>query len=176
MAKALIYCILLIASLAMLLLVAGFCLALLGLSVFTAGCYFLAAKALLLAMGLLLLLAVAGLLKSVWRELKAYFNREASLLRHLFALGYRQRNALQRTLQEQRQLQYFYQCRRQHLLKANNRKHTRELYSAIERELHDEKARLSVESYRTLHKALRLSYKKADAAAMLALRQQIPCR
>ncbi len=176
MVKALIYCVLLIASLAMLLLVAGFCLALLGLSVFTAGCYFLAAKALLLAMGLLLLLAVAGLLKSVWRELRAYFKREASLLRRLFALGYRQRNALQRTVQEQRQLQYFYQVQRQRLLKANNRRHTRELYSALERELHDEKARLSVENYQALHKTLRLSYKKADAAAMLALRQQIPCR
>ncbi|MGZ4959263.1 MAG: hypothetical protein ACXV7J_08425 [Methylomonas sp.] len=176
MCARLLYGVLLIGSLAMLLFVAGFALLHLGLGLLTALFYAVAGKTMLLAFGLLFLLGAAALLSAIWRELGAYFCREAAALRRILALQTQQQHSALRSAEEWRQLQYFNRFKRQRLLAANNRKHLKALFEAIRQELQAMKAQLPAETYKSLYKALRNHHKRADSQAMLALRREISCR
>lgn len=166
---------LLIGSLAMLLFVAGFVCLQFGLGLLMGLFYLLASKVMLLALILLALLGVITLFKAVCREFSAYFNRESAALRQLLSLQMRRQDVEQRKAAEWRQLDYFNRFKRQRLLVADDRKQLMELSDAINRELQTVRTQLPTAKYKDLCKALRRCRKQADAAAMLALRQQIPC-
>lgn len=171
-----LYGLILMCSTAMLLFVAGFLCLQLGLGLLTTLFYAVAGKIMLLAFGLLLLLGAVALIAALRRELRAYFSREAAALRRVLAVQTRHKHTAQRTALEWRQLQYLSRFKRQRLLAANNRKHLRALFEAIHQELRAVKAQMPAAGYRALYKALRRHHRQADAEAMLALRQRLPCR
>lgn len=176
MAKALLTCVIVVASLAMLLFVIGFVFWKLGLAFVGGLLYWFAGKTMLLAFGLLIVLAVMALLATLWRELRGYFSAEARALRRLLCLRSRGLNAKQYWLAQTRQLRFWNGLKRKAALQANNRRHLRSLFHAINADLQRAKTQLPQVDYRRLRKALRQYHKRADIAAMLALREQLPCR
>lgn len=175
MSKRLLFAVLTLASLAMLLYVCGFVFWKLGIGLVGSALYWIAGKAMLLAFGLLLLLALMALLNALWRELRRYFSAEAKALRRLLSLRMRRLNAGQQLQAQTRQLRFWPGLKRKAVLEANNRKHLRGLYRAINADLCLAKTRLSQVDYQRMRKALRLYRRRADTAAMLALREQLPC-
>lgn len=176
MSTRILYGILLILSVAMLLFLAGYLCFQLGYGLLTTFFYKLAGNIMLFAFGMLLLAAAAALIAAIFGELRAYFRQEAAALRRVWALQAQKIQLVQRSLLEYRQLQYLSQAKRQRLSAADNRKQLRTLYDAINRELQAVRTQLPADSYKALHKSLHKHHKHADAEAMLALRQQIPCR
>ena len=176
MPKRLVYSVLTLASLAMLLLVVGFVLWQVGMVALTGLVYAVAGKAMLLAFALMVLLGIAALLRALWRDLRAYFSSEARALRRLLAAQALHSVGRQRLMAKAQQLRFWTRVKRQHALAANNRRHLRDLFRAIDIELRARKAQLPAERYRSLRKALRDYHHRADAEGMLALREQLPCR
>ncbi len=176
MPKRLLYSVMTIASAAMLLFVAGFVCWQLGMAMMTGLIYWMAGKIMLLAFALLLLLGLAELLRTVWRDLRVYFSGEARALRRLLAVHSQASTSRQYWLAQAQQVRFWARIKRQRLLTANNRRHLRGLFRAISAELHASKSGLPSDRYQALHKALRNYHKRADAEAMLALREQLPCR
>lgn len=176
MAKRLLYTVLLLASVAMLLLVVGFGFWKIGLGLIGGLLYTLAGKLMLLTFSLLIAIGVLSLLLAVWRELRRYFSREASALRKLLSVGLRAENARQFVAEQTRQLRYRSLRQRQAALRADDRQQLRSLYRAIDAELQTAKSRMPRQDYQQLRKLLRQSLRQADTAAMLTLREQLPCR
>ncbi|MCQ8106306.1 hypothetical protein NP590_19535 [Methylomonas sp. SURF-2] len=173
MTKITLYAVLWIASLAMILLVTGFVgwrLGWPGLAVFL---YPLAGHIMLLAFSLLLLLGCGLFLRALYRELVVYFHGEAAAVRRLAMLRISRHHAVQRRPLERDQIQYLYELKRQRLLTADNKKHSRALFKAISAEL-----RHSVEPdrFRTLQRHLKQHRSQVDPQAMLALRERVLCR
>lgn len=176
MAKHLLISVMMVASLAMLLFVIGFVFWKLGLAFVGSLLYWFAGKIMLLAFGLLMALAVIALLAALWRELRLYFSAEARTLRRLLSLRSRALNARRSWLAQTKQLQFWTGLKRKAVLRANNRRHLRSLFRAINADLQRAKSQLPQLDYRRLRKALRQYHRQADIAAMLALREQLPCR
>lgn len=164
-----------IASLAMLLFVAGFFCFRLGLALLAGLFYAVAGKFLLLAFVGLGLFGLFALAKALYRQLCGYFRRDVTEMRCWFALRNQVRDAGLRAAAEARQLHYRMQLQRGRLAAANHRKHLQQLCQAIDGELASVRNRLPAATYKSLRKSLRRHYKQADAAAMLALRNQLPC-
>lgn len=176
MSRRILYGALLICSAAMSLFVIGFVCFQMGLALLTTLFYVLAGKIMLLALGVLLALGAVALIAAIWRELRVYSCREAAALRRVLAVRARRLDEATLTVQESRQIRYLSHFKRQRLLAANNRKHLRELFHAVNRELQAVRSELPAATYKSLRKALRNHHKRADAEAILALREQIPCR
>jgi hypothetical protein len=176
MPKRLIYSVMAIASAAMLLFVVGFVFWQLGITILAGFIYWLAGKIILAAFVLLVMLGFAALLRALWRDLRAYFNSEARALRRLLAVHSHASTSRQCLQAQAQQVRFWTRIRRQRLLLANNRRHLRGLFRAINAELYASKPRLPTDRYQALRKALRDYHKRADADAMLALREQLPCQ
>ena len=176
MLTTLFYIALLVASLAMVLFFIGFILMQAGLPWLTTLFYGIASKVLLLTMLSLFALALIGLALTVWRQLRRYFSRESFALRRILSLHNHQRNLKQRTVEQSRQLHYLNRFKRHRLLVANNRKHLRELFDAVNRELQAVKTQLPSAKYRRLRKALRRSYRQGDVDGILSVRGDMQCR
>lgn len=172
MFKKILHAILLAFGGAMLLFIAGFAGWQLGLAWLAAGLYALAARILWLAFGALAVLQIVWVLLAVWRGVAQYFRREAMALRRVVMLQICRRDAGQRQLLEIRQMHYRSQLKRQRLLIANDKKHSGELFDAINGEL---RGATSPATYKALRKTLKQHYKRADAQAMLALRERVLC-
>lgn len=173
MTKGIVYGVLVVCSLAMLMFLAGFICWQLGLSWLTSLSYVVAGNLMLLAFGALLLLGSWLLLLAACREVAGYFRREHRALRKLLMLqGYHQ-HARQLGAQQKRQLFYWSQFKRQNLLVANDKKHSRMLFKAINAEL---KNKLEPEVYKSLHQDLKRLNKQSNPQAMLALRDQALCQ
>lgn len=173
LAKVILYAVLATASLAMLLLLMGFVCLQLGLAGLVGLLYGLAGKLILLAFGLLILLGCGSVLQAIYNELAAYGRREAAALRRLLMLQMLKENHSQRVQQEKKQLRYWQEFKRQRLLAANNKKHSRELYKAITAEL---QTAIAAERYKALQKQLKHYRNQAKPEAMLALREQVLCQ
>jgi len=176
MAKRLLISVMTVASLSMLLFVIGFVCWKLGLGFVSGALYWLAGKIMLLAIGLLVALAAMAFLAALWRELRGYFSAEARTLRRLLSLRVRGLNAQRYWLAQTKQLRYWTGLKRKAALQANNRRHLRTLFRAINADLQAVKSQLPQPDYQHLRKALRQYHRQADIAAMLALREQLPCR
>ncbi|WP_140912194.1 hypothetical protein [Methylomonas koyamae] len=164
-----------VGSLAMLLFVTGFFCFRLGLALLAGFFYAVASKFLLLALVGLGVLGLIALAKALYQELRSYFRRDAAEIRCWWALRNQLRDAGLRAAAEARQLRYRMQLERGRISAANNRKHLRQLRQAIAAELAAVRKRVPAATYKALRKSLRQHYKQADAAAMLALRKQLPC-
>lgn len=164
------------ASFAMVLFLIGFIFMQVGLPWLTTLFYGIASKILLLTMLSLAGLALLALALTVWRELRHYFSRESFALRRILSLHNHQRNLKQRTAQQWRQLHYLNRFKRHRLLVANNRKHLRELFDAVNRELQTVKTQLPNAKYRHLKKALRRCYRQGDVDGILSVRGDMQCR
>lgn len=160
--------------LAMLMFVAGFAAWQLGLVWLASVLYPLATKIILLAFGVLFLLGVGLLIRVCCRNIVLYFRREAMAMRRVIMLQVRQRDAKQRLMLEKRQIYYLNQLKRQRLLAANNKQHSRELFNAISVELKGHDGLPGGEE--SLHKSLKQHHSQANPEAMLALRDQVLCR
>lgn len=173
MTKIVLYAVLLSCSLAMLLLIAGFTSWQLGWFVWAGWFYPLAGKVLLSAFLLLLMLGCGLFMQALYAELAVYFRLDAMAFRRVATLLRQQHDARQRLLLEKSQIRYLYELKRQRLLAADNKKHSRALFKAVSAEL-----RQSVEpdSFKSLQKHLRRHCKQANPQAMLALRDQVICR
>jgi len=158
---------------AMLLLLLGFASWQFGLIWFATGLYALAAKSIWLAFALLLLLQAGWSLYVFWQGLVRYFRKEAMAMRRVARLQMCYRDAGQRLVLEKRQLHYQNQIKRHRFLLADDKKHSGELFHAINSELRDT---VPPDAYKHLHKTLKQYRKQADAQAMLALRRQVLCR
>lgn len=176
MQRRLLYGVMIVASAAMLMFVAGYVLWRLGLAMLTGIVYFVAGKLMLLVLVALVLLGLAAAIDAVRKDVGAYFNREAMAMRRLASLLVRRNDSRGQLRQQSRQLRYWAQVRQRRLLAANNRKHLRALFKAVDGELRAAKSQLPPRSYRELRKALRGCLGREDVEAMLALRQQLPCR
>ncbi len=176
MQRRLLYGVMAIASVAMLMFVAGYVLWRLGLAMLTGIVYFVAGKLMLLVLAALVLLGLAAAIDAVRQDVGAYFDREAMALRRLLSLFARRNDERRQFQQQATQLRYWAQVRRRRLLAANNRKHVRALFKAVDGELRAAKPQLPPRSYQQLRKALRGSLKREDVEAILALRRQLPCR
>lgn len=163
-------------SLAMFLFLFGFVLMELHWGWFAHAVYQFASKLLLLSMLLLVGLAGLGLVVRIHQTLIQYFSEEAKALRQVWKLQTKQANFAQRTDLEWQQFYYLNHFKRQRLLLANNRKHLRELFHAINRELQSVKSQMPSAKYRTLKKNLRRSHRRGDAAAMLSVRGDLSCQ
>lgn len=175
MAKRLLWGIMLLASAAMLLLVVGWLLWKLGLGLFAGLLYAIAGKTMLLAFVVLILVASLYFLRQLGREIKVYFSAEASALRRLWWLRMRALGAKQQWVARVQQLRYRSAAKRQALMAADSRKQLRSLFCAIDADLRGVKTLMTHQDYRQLRKALRQSHRQADAAAMLAIRERLPC-
>ena len=158
---------------AMLLFLGGFAGWQLGIAWLTTSLYTLAAKAILLAFALLLLLFVGLMLQTLYQELSLYFRREAIALRRVAMLQMREHEARLRFLLERRQIHYLNQLKRQRLLVADDKKHSGELFKAINSEL---KHYMAPTNYKAVHKELKQHHKQANSQAMLELRKQVLCQ
>lgn len=158
---------------AILLLLAGFAGWQFGLVWLATGLYALAAKAILLAFALLLLLQVGLMLQAFYQWVSLYFRRETTALRRLATLQMRRRDARQRFMLERRQIYYLNHLKRQRLLAADDKKHSVELFKAINAEL---KHCVAPTYYKAVHKELKQHRKQANSRAMLALRKQVLCQ
>jgi hypothetical protein len=176
MSNRLLISVMMIASLAMLLFVLGFVFWKLGLGFVGGFLYWIAGEGMLLAFGLLLGLGALALLAGLWRELRLYFNAEACALRRVLCLRTRALNARHYWLAQTKQLRFWTGLKRKTALQANNRRHLRSLFLAIDADLLGAKSQLPQVDYRQLRKALRQYHRQADIEAMLALREQLPCR
>jgi hypothetical protein len=173
MNRALVYGIFTVFGGAMLLLLVGFAGWQFGLVWLAAGLYAVAVKSLWIAFILLLLWQAGWSLNVLWQGLVRYFRREAMAMRRVARLQMHYRDVGQRLMSEKRQLHYHSQMKRQRILLADDKRHSGELYDAIDAELRD---RVSPEAYRDLRKTLKKYHKRADARAMLALRRQVLCQ
>ncbi len=173
MTKGILYAVLLACSLAMLMFLAGFTGWQLGLFRLAEWCYGLAGKTMLLAFAVLLLLGCGLLLLAVVHGFSGYFHREQRILRHLSRLKAQHRHVGQRTMLEKSQQFYWSQFKRQRLLAANDKKHSLELFKAIEAEL---KKNLEPEVYKVLRRDLQRFYQQSNPQAMLSIRDQALCR
>jgi parvulin-like peptidyl-prolyl isomerase len=172
-AKVILYAVLATASLAMLLLLIGFVCLHFGLVALMGLMYALAGKIMLLAFGLLLLLGGGLALQAIYKELAGYWRREASALRRILTLQMRKESNSQLIQQQKKQLRYWQEFKRQRMLAANNKKHSRELYKAITAEL---QTAIAAERYKALQKQLKHYRNQANPEAMLALREQVLCQ
>lgn len=173
MFKGLLYGALLAASLAMLLFFIGFVCWQLGLIWLAVGSYGLASNVLLAAFAALFLLGCWMLLLALYRQVAGYLSCEQRILRRLLVLhGFRQQ-AMQRVVLEKRQQLYRAQFKRQRLMRADQHKHCRELFKAINVEL---KATLEPTLYKAAYQELQQLHKQSNFQAMLALREQALCR
>lgn len=175
MAKRLLWTIMLLASTAMLLLMAGWLLWKLGLGLVAGLLYAIAGKTMLLAFAGLLVIAVLYCLRQMACEIKRYFGAEARARRRLWSIRLREIDVKQYWAARVRQLRYRAAFKRRALMVADNRKQLRGLFRAIDADLRGAKAQLPGHDYRQLRKALRQSHRQADAAAMLAIRERLPC-
>ncbi|MGY6277347.1 hypothetical protein [Methylomonas sp. MgM2] len=155
------------------LLLMGFTVWQFGMVWLATGLYTVAAKAILLAFALLLLLHVGLILQGFYQGVALYFRREAIALRRAAMLQIRQHDLRQRFLLEKRQLHYLSQLKRQRLLFTDDRKHNVELFRAINAEF---KCCLEPMNYKTVRKELIHHHKQANTHAMLALRKQVLCQ
>jgi hypothetical protein len=171
--KIILYAVLATASLAMLLLLAGFGCLNWGLAGLTALIYGLAGKLMLSAFSLLLLLGCSLLLQSIHRELAGYWRRDVCALRRVLVLQMRHDNSCQRLQQKKKQLRYWQELKRHRLLAANNRKHSRDLYKALSAEL---RPAMAADRYKAFQKQLKHYRKQANPEAMLVLREQAICQ
>lgn len=176
MTKALLHWVLLATSLAMLMFIGGFALAKLGLDWLTGLLFTVANKLLLSSFLALALLGLIGLLNTLVRQLREFFSLDARAFRQLLSIDIRQQDTDLQLHEQQRQLGYFYQLRRQRLAARNERKHLRALFDSINRELKAQKASTPAATYKQLQKALQQSLKRADSQAMLSIHQQLSCR
>lgn len=158
---------------ALLLFLAGFAGWQFGLVWLAAGLYALASKAILLAFLLMLLLQTGLMLLALYRGLSQYFRREAMAWRRVAMLQKRHRDASQRFLLERSQAYYMAELKRQRLLSADDKKHSVELFKAIDAEL---KKHTTAVEYKSVRKELKQHRKQADLQAMLALREQVLCQ
>lgn len=71
------------------------------------------------------------------------------------------------------QLRYVYELKRQHLLRANNRKHIQALSKAIHKDLQKLKTQLPVAKYKQLKQEHRQYRKQQNIPALLQLQQKI---
>ncbi|MGD0959042.1 MAG: hypothetical protein ABSB19_04470 [Methylomonas sp.] len=166
-----------LASAAMLMFAAGFICFELGLNLPATLVYALAGKLLLLTFVFLLIIGLVSVWAAFVRELRAYFCKESLALRRLLAMQAGKNHAERINVYKNRQLHYFKRVKRQKLQAANDRKHLYELYLGVYRELRAVKPNMLSRDYQSFRKALRKYHKQADAAAILALREQIkPCR
>ncbi|MCQ8129592.1 hypothetical protein [Methylomonas rivi] len=173
MTKIILYSVLWVCSLAMVLLVAGFIGWRFGRPELPACLYPLAGRIMLSAFLLLLLLGCGLFLQALYRELAVYFRWDAVALRRVAMLQRLQYDARQRVLLERTQIHYLYELKRQRLLAADNKKHSRALFEAVSAEL-----RQSVEpdSFKSLQKHLKQYRSQVNPRAMLALRERALCR
>lgn len=176
MSKRLLWLVMVLASSSMLMLVVGWLLWKLGVGLIAGLLYAIAGKVMLLAFGLLTVMLVVNWLRQLWRGLRSYFSAEAMALRRLLSLRIRQLSARQYWSAKVEQLRYRAAFKRRAMLKADNRKQLRSLFRAIDSDLRRTKAQMSRQDYRQLKQSLRRSHRQADAVAMLALREQLPCR
>jgi hypothetical protein len=176
MSQRLLYSVLSICSLAMLLFVAGFICWQFGLALLTGLFYLVASKIMLLAFVFLVLLGAIALCGAILQDVRRYFSRETRVLRKIFSAHTRRLDAEQRVMAQSRQLRYWSYFRRRRLLEANNKKQVRALFTAINQELQAMKNKLPADNYREFRKALRQCHRRADAEAMLMLRERIVCR
>ena len=174
MSVRILYGILLLCSLAMLLLVTGFILFHLGLSLLTTMFYLIAGKIMLLAFAMLALWGGVALVRALWRDLRCYFRKDAVAVRRLWSVKARQLYLEQQEVLESQQIKNHSRFKRLRLLDADNKKHLRTLYEGIHAELDAVKTQLPEERYQDLLQALHRHHKQADANAMLALRKQLP--
>lgn len=158
---------------ALLLFLTGFAGWRFGLVGLAAGLYALANKAILLAFLLMLLLQTSLMLLAFYRGLSQYFRPEAVAWRRVAMLQKRYRDASQLFLLERRQAYYMAELKRQRLLSANDKKHSIELFKAIDAEL---KKHVTPGEYKSVRKELKHYRKRADLQAMLALREQMLCQ
>ncbi|MGR8929877.1 MAG: hypothetical protein ACU836_04485 [Gammaproteobacteria bacterium] len=157
----------------MLLLLLGFVGWQFGWVSFAAGLYALAAKSIWLAFALLLMLQVGWSFLVFWQGLTRYFRREAMAMRRLARLQIHYRDAGQRMILEKSQLHYRNRIKRHRVSFADDKKHSGELFDAINSELRDS---MPPDRYKPLRKTLKRYYKRADAQSMLALRRQALCQ
>lgn len=169
MARVALYGVLLGCGLAMSLLLLGFSGWQLGLLWLAAWCYALAGNLLLLAFVLLFFWVTGLMLQVAFHDIKSYFRQESRVLRRLVMLQLYQHAAGQKLVLEKRQLHYLNQLKRQRLLAANNKKHSRMLFKAIKVELEDSMTPCS-------YKVLKQHQKQANTQAMLALRNRLLCQ
>lgn len=173
MTKITLYAVLWICSVAMVLLVAGFIGWRLGWPESAALLYPMAGHGMLLAFSLLLLLGCGLFMQAFYNELAVYFRWDAMAFRRLAMLRILQHNAAQRRLIERRQIQYLFELKRQRLLSANNKKHSRALFMAVSSELHQA---VAPDSFKSLQKHLKQYCNQANPRAMLAIRDRVLCR
>ncbi len=173
MLKITLYAVLGLFAGAMLLFVAGFILAHIGLSLVTALLYAIAPKLLLLAFAVMLLVLVVLSMRALTVGLVHYFRREARAMRQLLRLQIRRRDDGQRQWLEKRQIHYRSLLQRQKLRVANDKKHSRQLLKAITSEL---QGQLPRNVYKQVRRQLKQLHKQANPQGMLALRDQVLCR
>ena len=171
----LLYGALMLASLAMLMFIAGFAIHQFGLALLVGLVYLLAGKFMLLAFGLLILLGLWGLGRAVWLEVASYCRHDNAFVRRLWFLQSRHHEIEQFQNLKCRQIEYLALSRRQCLLAADNRRQATELFDSISRDLQVLKSQIPKETYREFYRRLRKLQKQADLRALLDLRQQIPC-
>lgn len=157
----------------MLLFLSGFFSFKLGFKALGSVVYPFAEIILLFSFAMLLLIAVVMVLSAITREIKFFFRHDVKSKRYIWSLIALNYQISELFKQQQRQLIYKNQFKRQRLLAKDNRKQLYALYRAILHELQLAKNNLPSDRYKTLLKALRLNYKNADVHAMLALRELI---
>lgn len=173
MAGRMVWVALLLGSLAMLLLLAGFLAMQAGLALLTGLLYLLGVKILLMALALWGGLGLFGLVGNVSRDLRAFGSETAAAWRRVASLELAKRAASTRRALEFKQLQYRAAMRRRRVLAADDRKQLRALSAAVESELLAGKARLPAKRFKTLRRELKRCLRSGDAAGILAVREQV---
>ncbi|MCK9607311.1 MAG: hypothetical protein M0R33_12790 [Methylomonas sp.] len=173
MTKIVLYAVLFTCSLAMLLLTVGFSCWQLGWFNWASWFYPLAGKIILSAFLLLLMLGCGLFIHALYVELAVYFRWDAVALRRVAMLRQLHSDARQRLLVEKSQIHYLYELKRQRLLIADNKKHSRALFKAVSAELQQS---VEPDSFKSLQKHLKQHRNQANPQAILALRDQVLCR
>jgi hypothetical protein len=174
--RKLLYSLLALASIGMLLLLSGFAAWQLRLLAVAGLLYTVAERMLLTAFAGWAVWGLLALLRGFLRDVGEFLSGENRAMRRFWFKHQRQQSQQIRQHEQTRQLHYRFHFKRQKLQQADARRQRRLLLRALQRELRQARNQFDLEEYNRLRRALILSYRHADDAALLALRERFACR
>lgn len=131
------------------------------------------AEVFLFGVGLLLLLGVGLLLKSLWRALREYCSKRAHLLRRLAFGELQKARHLQKMAGHRQQFLYLTEFKRKRMLRADTLKQSQQLATHIQRHLKKSRPHIPQPVYPQLQMQLKLFARQKNVAGLLKLQQQI---
>lgn len=145
----------------------------LGLVLLADGLRWIATETLLLGSVVLIMVAVAMLLRQIVQQVRGYFAPAARVHRRLLFVESKKLQLARLWGFKIQQLHYFNSLKRRRLLNADNARQVKALAKLVQRDLVNMQATLSSAQLQQFKQQIRRAQRQADLAGLLALQQQL---